>query len=84
MIFLLALAWNSSSLATVTATPIISKNIPTPITAISIIIEDTKSKFDTPYVDMYEKKYGPMELDDSQYGNYMWDEGPWPFIGGMF
>ena len=36
------------------------------------------------YVDMYEKKYGPMELDDSQYGNYMWDEGPWPFIGGMF
>lgn len=35
------------------------------------------------YVDMYEKKYGPMELDNSQYSNYMWDEGPWPFIGGM-
>lgn len=36
------------------------------------------------YVDMYEKKYGPMELDNSEYSNYMWDEGPWPFIGGMF
>ena len=36
------------------------------------------------YVDMYEKKYGPMELDHSDYTNYMWDEGPWPFIGGMF
>ncbi len=34
------------------------------------------------YVDIYEKKYGPMELDDSQYNSYMWDEGPWPFIGG--
>lgn len=36
------------------------------------------------YVDMYEKKYGPMELDCSPYNNYMWEEGPWPFIGGMF
>jgi len=35
------------------------------------------------YVDMYEKKYGPMELDNSSYSNYMWDEGPWPFIGGI-
>ncbi len=35
------------------------------------------------YVDMYEKKYGPMELDCSDYNNYMWDEGPWPFIGGI-
>ena len=35
------------------------------------------------YVDMYVKKYGPMELDYSPYNNYMWDEGPWPFIGGM-
>ena len=35
-------------------------------------------------VDVYEKKYGPMELDNSQYSNYLWDEGPWPFIGGMF
>ena len=36
------------------------------------------------YVDMYEKKYGPMELDNSDYTNYLWDEGPWPFIGGVF
>ena len=36
------------------------------------------------YVDMYEKKYGPMELDNSDYTSYMWDEGPWPFIGGVF
>ena len=35
------------------------------------------------YIDMYEKKYGPMELDSSDYSNYMWDEGPWPFVGGM-
>lgn len=35
-------------------------------------------------VDVYEKKYGPMELDNSNYNNYLWDEGPWPFIGGMF
>ena len=39
---------------------------------------------ETKYVDMYVKKYGPMELDDSPYNNYMWDEGPWPFIGGVF
>lgn len=36
------------------------------------------------YVDMYVKKYGPMELDVSPYSNYMWEEGPWPFIGGVF
>ena len=36
------------------------------------------------YVDTYEKKYGPMELDNSDYTNYLWDEGPWPFIGGVF
>jgi UDP-N-acetylmuramyl pentapeptide synthase len=36
------------------------------------------------YVDVYEKKYGPMELDDSDYNNYLWYEGPWPFIGGGF
>ncbi len=36
------------------------------------------------YVDIYVKKYGPMELDDSPYNSYMWDEGPWPFIGGVF
>lgn len=34
------------------------------------------------YVDLYEKKYGPLELDCSDYSNYMWYEGPWPFIGG--
>lgn len=36
------------------------------------------------YMDMYVKKYGPMELDESPYSSYMWDEGPWPFIGGAF
>lgn len=36
------------------------------------------------YVDIYVKKYGPMELDESPYNSYMWDEGPWPFIGGTF
>lgn len=36
------------------------------------------------YVEMYEKKCGPMELDDSDYNNYLWYEGPWPFIGGGF
>ena len=36
------------------------------------------------YVDIYEKKFGPMELDDSNYSNYLWYEGPWPFIGGGF
>ncbi len=32
----------------------------------------------------YEKKYGPLELDNSMYSSYLWDEGPWPFIGGEF
>lgn len=36
------------------------------------------------YVDLYEKKNGPMELDESNYNNYLWYEGPWPFIGGGF
>ena len=36
------------------------------------------------YVEMYEKKYGPMELDSSNYNQYKWYEGPWPFIGGVF
>lgn len=35
-------------------------------------------------VDLYEKKNGPMELDESNYNNYLWYEGPWPFIGGGF
>ena len=30
----------------------------------------------------YEKKYGPMELTETSYPTYMWDDGPWPFIGG--
>lgn len=34
------------------------------------------------YVDMYEKKYGPLELDESNYSTYMWENGPWPFVGG--
>lgn len=34
------------------------------------------------YIDMYEKKFGPMELDESDYNSYLWYEGPWPFIGG--
>ncbi len=33
-------------------------------------------------VDLYEKKYGPMELDDSDYSSYMWYKEPWPFVGG--
>ncbi len=36
------------------------------------------------YVEMYTKKYGPMELCDTPYNSYMWDEGPWPFVGGTF
>ncbi len=36
------------------------------------------------YVSLYEKKNGPMELDESNYNNYLWYEGPWPFIGGGF
>lgn len=36
------------------------------------------------YTDIYEKKYGPMEITESMYSSYMWNEGPWPFIGGEF
>jgi hypothetical protein len=36
------------------------------------------------YVDIYEKKFGPLELDDTNYNNYIWYEGPWPFVGGGF
>lgn len=35
------------------------------------------------YTDMYEKAYGPLELDCSPYSNYMWEDGPWPFVGGV-
>lgn len=34
------------------------------------------------YVEAYEKKYGPLELDCSDYSSYMWGKGPWPFSGG--
>lgn len=33
-------------------------------------------------VRMYEKKFGPLELDSSDYECYMWEKGPWPFTGG--
>ncbi len=33
-------------------------------------------------IDMYEKKYGPLEINDSPYDSYMWEKGPWPFEGG--
>lgn len=33
-------------------------------------------------IDIYEKKYGPLELDESDYSTYMWENGPWPFVGG--
>ena len=35
-------------------------------------------------VKKYEHEYGPMELDNSNYNDYLWEEGPWPFIGGTF
>ena len=35
-------------------------------------------------VDIYEKKFGPLELDDTDYNSYIWYEGPWPFVGGGF
>ena len=35
-------------------------------------------------VEVYEKKYGPLELNDSNYNDYMWVKGPWPFEGGKF
>lgn len=34
------------------------------------------------YIDLYEKKYGPLDLCDSNYTSYMWEKGPWPFTGG--
>ena len=50
--FFVAFAWNSSSFATVTATPIMSNTIPTPITNIKISIAGNRLRFDTPFVDM--------------------------------
>lgn len=34
------------------------------------------------YVKEYERKYGPLELNCSDYSCYMWEKGPWPFSGG--
>lgn len=34
------------------------------------------------YVKEYERKYGPLELNCSDYSSYMWEKGPWPFSGG--
>ena len=51
--FFVAFAWNSSSLATVTATPIISNPIPIAITNININIDAPKFKLDTTFVDTY-------------------------------
>lgn len=33
------------------------------------------------YVDLYESRYGPLELDNSDYNSYEWIKGPWPFEG---
>ena len=33
------------------------------------------------YVDLYESRYGPLELDTSDYNSYKWYKGPWPFEG---
>ena len=33
------------------------------------------------YVDIYEEKYGPLELCSSDYSGYEWVDGPWPFEG---
>lgn len=33
------------------------------------------------YVNVYEEKYGPLELDSTEYNEYEWLNGPWPFEG---
>ena len=33
------------------------------------------------YVDIYESRYGPLELCSTDYANYEWVDGPWPFEG---
>lgn len=33
------------------------------------------------YIDMYENKYGPLELDFTDYNSYEWFKSPWPFEG---
>ncbi|MDE5831097.1 MAG: spore coat protein CotJB, partial [Clostridia bacterium] len=32
-------------------------------------------------VSEYERKYGPLNLTESNYDNYMWYKGEWPFEG---
>lgn len=34
-------------------------------------------------VQAYERKYGPLEISCSDYDNYLWYKGPWPFEGGF-
>ncbi len=31
------------------------------------------------YIDVYESKYGPLELDHSDANEYMWYHNPWPW-----
>ena len=52
--FFVAFAWNSSSFATVTATPTISNKIPTNITNTNTKIAGIKLNLDTPFVEIYE------------------------------
>ena len=33
------------------------------------------------YVDLYEERYDPLELTTTDYANYEWINGPWPFEG---
>ena len=33
-------------------------------------------------IKIYEEKYGPLELDCSDYSEYKWYLDPWPFEGG--
>lgn len=34
------------------------------------------------YMKEYERLYGPLEINETNYDDYMWDKGPWPFIEG--
>lgn len=34
------------------------------------------------YIDLYERKYGPLDLCSSNYNDYSWFKGPWPFESG--
>ena len=39
------------------------------------------SKFQMQLIKKYEIVYGPMELNQSEYQNYEWSNGSWPFEG---